>query len=46
MVTKDGKVQAVVVSKAKGFGVEGIAFGIPVAEIVKKLKVTFEPATK
>jgi serine protease Do len=46
LVTKDGKVQAVVVSKVKGFGVEGIAFGIPVAEIIKRLKVTFEPVTK
>lgn len=42
MVNKEGKVIGVVSSKVKGFGIEGVAFGIPAYEIIDKLKIKFE----
>lgn len=42
LVTKDGRLVGVVSSKLKGFGVEGVAFGIPSYEIVDRLKIRYE----
>lgn len=39
LVTKEGEVLGVVSSKLKGFGIEGVAFGIPAHEIFDKLKI-------
>lgn len=40
IVTKDGVVLGVVSSKLKGFGIEGVAFGIPSYELLDKLKIS------
>lgn len=40
MVDKNGNVIGVVSAKLKGFGIEGVAFGIPAYEIARKLKVS------
>ena len=42
LVNKKGEVVGVVSSKLKGFGVEGVAFGIPAYEILERLKITIE----
>lgn len=42
IVTKQGVVLGVVSSKLKGFGIEGVAFGIPAYEIFDRLKVVIE----
>ncbi|MFT5337255.1 MAG: serine protease Do [Sphingobacteriales bacterium] len=39
LLNKDGEVVGVVSSKVKGFGVEGVAFGIPAFEIIDRLKI-------
>ena len=39
IITKDGKVVGIVSSKYFGFGVEGVAFGIPAKNIKEKLKL-------
>ena len=39
MVNKQGEVLGVVQAKVKGFGVEGIAFGIPTEVVIEKLKL-------
>jgi len=39
IVNKDGLVLGVVSSKLKGFGIEGVAFGIPAYEIFDRLKI-------
>ncbi len=40
LVTRDGLVLGVVSSKLRGFGVEGVAFGIPAYEITEKLNIS------
>ncbi|MFK7798504.1 MAG: S1C family serine protease [Aureispira sp.] len=42
LVNRKGEVIGVVSAKLKGFGVEGVAFGIPAYEILEKLKITIE----
>ncbi len=42
MVTKDGTVIGVVSSKLKGFGIEGVGFGIPAYEIIDRLKLVIQ----
>ncbi|MFZ4413872.1 MAG: S1C family serine protease [Bacteroidales bacterium] len=42
IVNKDGLVIGVVSSKLKGFGIEGVAFGIPAYEIMSKLKLSIQ----
>ncbi|MEI6697132.1 MAG: serine protease [Bacteroidota bacterium] len=42
IVNKDGLVVGVVSSKLKGFGIEGVAFGIPAYEIMSKLKLSIQ----
>ncbi len=42
IVDKNGLVIGVVSSKLKGFGIEGVAFGIPGYEIISKLKISIE----
>jgi len=42
IVTKEGLVLGVVSSKLSGFGIEGVAFGIPAYEILEKLKISFK----
>lgn len=42
LLTPKGEVVGVVSSKLKGFGVEGVAFGIPAYQILKALKIRFE----
>lgn len=39
LVNKQGEVLGVVQAKVKGFGVEGIAFGIPTEVVIEKLKL-------
>ena len=39
IVTKEGLVLGVVSSKLKGFGIEGVAFGIPAYEILDRLNI-------
>lgn len=39
IISKDGMVLGVVSSKLKGFGIEGVAFGIPAYEIFDRLKI-------
>jgi S1-C subfamily serine protease len=39
LINKNGEVIGVVSAKLKGFGVEGVAFGIPAYEIFDKLKI-------
>jgi S1-C subfamily serine protease len=41
MINKQGEVLGVVQAKVKGFGVEGIAFGIPAEIVVEKLRLKF-----
>lgn len=41
IITKDGKVLGIVSSKYFGFGVEGVAFGIPSSYIKDKLKLQY-----
>lgn len=41
IVTKDGKVLGVVNSKLVGFGLEGIAFGIPAEKVNEFLKLNY-----
>ena len=40
IVNKQGEVLGVVSSKLKGFGIEGVAFGIPAYEIFKRLNIS------
>lgn len=40
LLNKQGEVVGVVSSKVKGFGVEGVAFGIPAFEIMDRLKIS------
>jgi S1-C subfamily serine protease len=42
LINKNSEVIGVVSSKLKGFGIEGVAFGIPAYEILEKLKITIE----
>ncbi len=42
LVNKQGEVIGVVSAKLKGFGVEGVAFGIPAYEILERLKIIME----
>jgi serine protease Do len=42
IVNKNGEVVGVVSSKLKGFGVEGVAFGIPATEIFDKLNIKIQ----
>ncbi|NVN94172.1 MAG: trypsin-like peptidase domain-containing protein [Bacteroidetes bacterium] len=42
ITNKDGLVLGVVSSKLKGFGIEGVAFGIPGYEIISKLKLSIK----
>ncbi|MCX6230890.1 MAG: serine protease [Bacteroidetes bacterium] len=42
IINKDGLVIGVVSSKLKGFGIEGVAFGIPGYEIISKLKLNIK----
>ncbi len=42
IINKNGLVLGVVSSKLKGFGIEGVAFGIPSYEIFDQLKIKFE----
>lgn len=42
IVTKEGLVIGVVSSKVKGFGIEGVAFGIPAHQILDQLKIVFK----
>lgn len=42
IVDKKGLVYGVVSSKLKGFGIEGVAFGIPAYEIFDKLKISIK----
>jgi S1-C subfamily serine protease len=42
LVNKDGEVIAIVVSKVRGLGIEGVAFGIPVYDILERLHISFE----
>lgn len=42
IVNEDGLVLGIVSSKLSGFGIEGVAFGIPAYEIFDKLKISFE----
>ena len=42
IVSRDGVVLGIVSSKVKGFGIEGVAFGIPAYEIFDKLNVQFK----
>lgn len=42
LINKNGVVIGVVASKLKGFGVEGVAFGIPAYEIFNALKITIQ----
>jgi hypothetical protein len=42
IVNEQGEVIAVVSSKLVGFGIEGVAFGIPFYEILDQLKIRFE----
>ncbi|MEM1326372.1 MAG: S1C family serine protease [Bacteroidota bacterium] len=42
LVSKEGELIGVVSSKLRGYGVEGVAFGIPTSEIFRALKVEFE----
>ena len=42
LVLKDGMVIGIVSAKLKGFGVEGVAFGIPAYEIFDRLKIRYE----
>ncbi len=42
IVTKEGLVLGVVSSKLTGFGIEGVAFGIPAYEVYDRLKVKFQ----
>lgn len=39
MITKEGVVYGVVSAKLSGFGVEGVAFGIPAYQVIDKLKI-------
>jgi len=42
LVTKDGQVIAMISSKLVGYGVEGVAFGIPIQEVLEGLKINLE----
>ncbi|UZR93472.1 S1C family serine protease [Chondrinema litorale] len=42
ILNKDGLVLGVVASKLRGFGIEGVAFGIPAYEIFDKLKISYD----
>jgi len=42
IVNRSGLVQGVVSSKLSGFGIEGVAFGIPAYEIFDKLKIQIQ----
>jgi len=42
IVSKDGLVLGIVSSKLSGYGIEGVAFGIPAYEIFDKLKISFD----
>lgn len=42
IIDKDGLVIGVVSSKLKGFGIEGVAFGIPSYEIFERLKINIK----
>ena len=42
ILNKEGIVLGVVASKLKGFGIEGVAFGIPSYEIFDKLKIVYD----
>ncbi len=42
LLTNNGEVVGVVVSKIKGDGIEGLAFAIPIGEALEKLSIKFE----
>ena len=46
LVDKNGLVLGIVTSKLHGFGIEGVAFGIPAYEVFDKLKLSIEDDAK